>query len=244
MFGPGRANPDTLWLLCAARAAAAPLRNHLLRPRHTATNTVSTTPHRAPEDDLQDLAWLRATAAGDRAAFERLYCSHQPRLMRFLWRHVSRPELAEEIVNDALWVVWRQAGSFRGEAKVRTWITGITYRCMLRALRDGPPADEVSESLLMDFDLDALPGSADDEERRELRDWLAQGLKTLPAEQRMTLELAYLLGESCEEIAAIMGCAVGTVKARMFHARVRLRNVLPGLGGMAAATPVQQLRKE
>ena len=63
------------------------------------------------------------------------------------------------------------------------------------------------------------------------RDWLSQGLNSLPEEQRVTLELAYFMGESCEDIAAIMGCAVGTVKARMFHARVRLRNVLPALGG-------------
>ena len=186
--------------------------------------------------EQQDRAWLRATAAGDRTAFEHLYRRHQPRLLRFLWRFVSRPELAEEVVNDALWVVWRKAGDFRGDAKVRTWITGIAYRCMLRALRDGPSADEVNESGLVDFSLDAVPASAADEQRREARDWLAQGLKTLPEEQRVTLELAYLLGESCEGIAAIMGCAVGTVKARMFHARVRLRNVLPALGGAETST--------
>ncbi len=185
-----------------------------------------------PEDtDRQDLAWLQATALGDRAAFEQLYRRHQPRLLRFLWRSVPRIELAEEIVNEALWVVWRQAGSFRGEARVRTWITGIAYRCMLRALRDGPPAAEMNESGLPDFLLDALPADADEEARRVQRNWLAQGLKTLPEDQRLTLALAYLLGESCEEIASIMGCPVGTVKARMFHARVRLRNVLPALAG-------------
>jgi RNA polymerase sigma-70 factor, ECF subfamily len=56
-------------------------------------------------------------------------------------------------------------------------------------------------------------------------------LKTLPEDQRVTLELAYFMGCSCEEVAAVMGCAVGTVKARMFHARVRLRNVMPMLAG-------------
>jgi RNA polymerase sigma-70 factor, ECF subfamily len=192
------------------------------------------------DSELQDQAWLRATAHGDRVAFERLYRRHQPRLMRFLWRHVSRPELAEEIANDALWVVWRKAVDFRGEAKVRTWITGIAYRCMLRARRDGPGGDEINESGLSDFSLDALPSSDAERVRREDRDWLAKGLRTLPEEQRVTLELAYLLGESCEDIANIMGCAVGTVKARMFHARVRLRNVLPGLGGLARAEPGNQ----
>lgn len=187
--------------------------------------------------DAQDLAWLHAVAAGDKAAFERLYRRHHPRLLRFLWRFVPRPELAEEIVNDTLWVVWRKAADFRGQAKVRTWVTGIAYRCMLRALRDGPGADEINESGLADFSLDHLPAPVQDDSRRENLDWLSRGMSTLPEEQRITLELAYLMGESCEGIAAIMGCPVGTVKARLFHARVRLRNVLPALGGLAEPGP-------
>jgi RNA polymerase sigma-70 factor (ECF subfamily) len=181
--------------------------------------------------DVQDLAWLRATAAGDRVAFERLYRRHHPRLLRFLWRFVTRPELAEEVVNDTLWVVWRKAGDFRGDAKVRTWVTGIAYRCMLRALRDAPAADEINESGLSGFSLDHLPAAPAHDSRRDDLDWLARGMATLPEDQRVTLELAYVMGESCEGIAAIMGCPVGTVKARMFHARVRLRHVLPGLAG-------------
>jgi RNA polymerase sigma-70 factor (ECF subfamily) len=64
---------------------------------------------------------------------------------------------------------------------------------------------------------------------------LAHGLSTLPFEQRATLELAYFVGHSCEEIAAIMECPVNTVKARMFQARIKLRNLLPKLGGFADA---------
>jgi len=45
------------------------------------------------------------------------------------------------------------------------------------------------------------------------------------------MEMAYFLGHSCEEIAAIMSCPVNTVKARMFQARIKLRNLLPTLGG-------------
>jgi RNA polymerase sigma-70 factor, ECF subfamily len=182
-------------------------------------------------EDLQDLDWLRAAARGDRAAFAQLYRRHQPRQLRFLWRFIARRELAEEIVHESLWVVWSKAASFRGDARVRTWITGITYRCMLRALRDGPPSDEVNASALADFSFDSLPADEGSEAEREARNWLAHGLDTLPAEQRMTLELAYFMGETCEDIAAIMGCPVGTVKARLFHARVRLRTVLPALGG-------------
>ncbi len=64
-----------------------------------------------------------------------------------------------------------------------------------------------------------------------MQDWLTQGLEQLSAEQRLTLELAYHMGHSLEEIAAITDAPVGTVKARMFHAREKLRHYLPALGG-------------
>jgi RNA polymerase sigma-70 factor, ECF subfamily len=69
----------------------------------------------------------------------------------------------------------------------------------------------------------------------EVQDWLKQGLSQLPVEQRLTLELAYHMGHSLEEIAAITECPVGTVKARMFHAREKLRQYLPSLSGDAHA---------
>jgi len=46
------------------------------------------------------------------------------------------------------------------------------------------------------------------------------------------IELSYLLGYSCEEIAQIMECPVNTVKTRMFHAREKLRHLLPQLAGI------------
>lgn len=183
----------------------------------------------------RDLAWLRAAARGDRAAFENLYRHHHGRLTRFLLRFTARRDLIDDVVNDAMWIVWRKAADFRGDSKVSTWIIGVAYRCMLKALRDRLNGDEVNESSLDGVSLEHLGGADDGSSGHEVRDWLAHGLRTLPDDQRVTLELAYFMGETCEDIAAIMGCAVGTVKARMFHARVRLRNVLPALAGDASA---------
>lgn len=182
--------------------------------------------------DAEDLAALRATAAGDRLAFEQLYRRHFPRLARFLRRYTERTDLTEDVISKAMWVVWSRAAEFRGESKVSTWITGIAYRSMLKALRDGTQAAEVSEALLpTDFHEAASDGGAD----RELRDWIDKGLRLLPDDLRTTMELAYLLGLSCAEIATVMDCAEGTVKARMFNARLRLRNLMPALGGMTSA---------
>ncbi|MBT9493724.1 MAG: RNA polymerase sigma factor [Paucibacter sp.] len=174
-------------------------------------------------DEVLERQCLSRVAAGDRTAFEDLYRRLHPRLVRFLRRFCGRADLIDEVINDTLWVVWRQAASFRGDSKVSTWIIGIAYRSMLKALR-GVPVSELTEL----GEDESVAGASDD---AELRDWVACGLRSLPEDQRETLELAYFLGCSVDEIAAIMGCAAGTVKARMFRARLRLRTVMPLLGG-------------
>lgn len=188
--------------------------------------------------EQSDRVCLQAVVGRDRVAFERLYRQQHPRLARFLRRFTARHDLIDDVINDAMWVVWRNAAAFRGGSKVGTWIIGIAYRCMLKALRGTAPDDELGESALSDAQTEALANAnTDPADERERRDWLARGLRHLPDDQRVTLELAYFMGQSCEEIALVMGCAVGTVKARMFHARVRLRNSLPALGGQPAAGP-------
>jgi RNA polymerase sigma-70 factor (ECF subfamily) len=66
----------------------------------------------------------------------------------------------------------------------------------------------------------------------EIQDWLMHGLDHLSDEQRLPVELACRMGHSLEEIAAITGAPIGTVKARMFHARRNLRRHLPRLSGV------------
>ncbi|WP_077038372.1 RNA polymerase sigma factor [Pelomonas sp. KK5] len=181
----------------------------------------------AARAEALDRAELAASARGDRAAFERLYRRHFPRLARFLRRYTARADLTEDVINKALWVVWSKAGEFRGDSKASTWITGIAYRCMLKALRDGGAHTEAAE-LEAEIPVDDGPDT-------ELRDWVDKGLRLLPEDLRTTLELAYGAGLSCAEIGVLMGCAEGTVKARMFNARLRLRNLMPALGGLEPA---------
>jgi RNA polymerase sigma-70 factor (ECF subfamily) len=169
---------------------------------------------------------IRCIAEGDREALAALYRDYQPRLARFLSRHTRQEGLIEEVVNDTFWVVWKQAGQFRGDARVSTWIMGIAYRLALKAFRD---QDDLTR-----HDSDELLATTllcDPEGDRELRDWVGKGLRLLPEDQRMTVELVYGQGHTLEETAAIMDCPVGTAKARLFHARVRLRNLLPDLAG-------------
>lgn len=181
-------------------------------------------PSAATADD-RERQLLRLVASGDQQAFQVLYVGYHRRLARFLTRLTRRFDVAEEIINDTFWVVWRKADGFRGDSQVSTWIMGIAYRRALKALKHlqaispppGWPADE--------------PSVATDESQNadELHEMLDQALLHLPPEQRLVLELTYYLGHSCTEIAAIMDCPVNTVKTRMFHARRKLRALLPHL---------------
>jgi RNA polymerase sigma-70 factor (ECF subfamily) len=181
--------------------------------------------------DTADRALLQRMAEGDRAALETLYRGYHGRLCRFLSRLTRRPELIEEVVNDCMFIAWQHAGEFRGDARVSTWLMGIAYRCGLKALRrqgTGPIDELADEALLPDLD-----GGSDPAEDRELRDLLGKALEHLTADQRVVVELVYGIGHSLNEVAAIVQCPVGTVKARLFHARVKLLNVMPALSGEA-----------
>jgi RNA polymerase sigma-70 factor (ECF subfamily) len=131
--------------------------------------------------------------------------------------------------------VWQKSHEFRGASRVSTWIIGIAWRQALRALRrDGNTTGKRWESLAPD-EPQARETLLDDERDQ----WLAQGLASLPLEQRATLELAYFVGHSCQEIASIMDCPINTVKARMFQARLKLRNLLPKLEGIQQPTSLR-----
>src|SRR5258707_15777347 len=181
----------------------------------------------------RDGALLVAIAAGDRRALEELYLSYHRRLARFLWRFTPRYENVEEIINDTFMVVWQNAKDFRSASQVSTWIIGIAYRTALKSFRR--QKNHAGTGSIEDYPEQTVDPTLD----AEVHDWLKHGMSRLPIEQRLTLELAYHMGHSLEEIAAITDCPVGTVKARMFHAREKLRQYLPTLGGGAADLPAR-----
>ena len=172
----------------------------------------------------REVALIARVAEGDRRAFEELYHLYHRRMARFLTRLTRRYDIAEEVINDTFWVVWRKAHTFRGDSQPSTWILGIAYRKARNAFR---ASARLAEKNLQAED---LPLTNDEPaSNEELRDWLARALAELPLEQRLAVELCYELGHSCEEIATIMDCPVNTVKTRLFHARAKLQRLLPQL---------------
>jgi RNA polymerase sigma-70 factor (ECF subfamily) len=198
-----------------------------MKPEHTGGSRTERAAASATTGDQRDRALIERIARLDRAALKELYLLYHRRLARFLTRVTSRYDLAEEIINDTFWVVWQRADEFRGASNVSTWIMGIAYRRGLKALK---------RASVMQLGVNDTPDVENSGHEpwsgAERREWVNVALARLPSEQRLVLELAYHLGHSCEEIAIIMDCPVNTVKTRMFHARKKLRVLLPQLAGI------------
>lgn len=170
-------------------------------------------------------ALLAAVGRNDRRAFSELYRIYQPRLYGYLRRMVSSPVLIEEIVDDVMFVVWTDARKFRGRSAVSSWIFGIAYRRALSALRK-----EGRYQAPLVRDVDSTVAAKSPPADLEL---IGAGLAELSPDHRQVVELTYFCGFSYQEIAEIAGCPVNTVKTRMYHARRRLKVLLPRLAGEA-----------
>jgi RNA polymerase sigma-70 factor (ECF subfamily) len=138
------------------------------------------------------------------------------------------PSAVEEVLDDVMFVVWKDARRFRGDAAVSSWIFGIAYRKAMTAMRT---EGRYQAPLDRNADTSKIPGAS---ERHA--DWIQAALMQLSADHRQVVELTYFGGFTYREIAQIANCPVNTVKTRMFHARRRLKVLLPALAGQVKET--------
>lgn len=175
--------------------------------------------------ELEEARLIGQVALGQLTAFDALYRCYHPRLLRFLDRMTRRRDLADEVLNDTMFVVWNRAGSYNGQCKVSTWIFAIAHLKALKALQrlDEPVGDDDAESRPS-----PAPNPEQQLDHRQSRTMLRRALDGLSFDHRAVVELTYFHGADCREIAQIVDCPVATVKTRMFHARRHLKTSLLG----------------
>lgn len=169
-------------------------------------------------EDEQDALLLQRIERKEMSAFESLYKRYHGKLSRFVVSTLGRTDLADEIINDVMYVVWEKAASYDHQCKPSTWIFGIAYNKARKHFRSaGQPRIES----LNDFDADAETTGRHHHwlEQLERDDLCASILASLSSEHRAVIELTYFYGMHYREIGQIMGCPENTVKTRMFHAR-------------------------
>lgn len=173
---------------------------------------------RRTEQVLDEILVLLAQD-GDRGALERLAARWRPRHYAHARRVLGKEDGAADAVQEAWLGILKGLRRLRDPARFAAWSYAIvTRRCQdtLRRRRRSPEGEVTTD--LPD------PGTADPGTSHDLRVALAN----LPNQQRAVIGLYYLEGFSVAEISEALGIAEGTVKSRLYHARLALRRQFSG----------------
>ncbi len=163
---------------------------------------------------------------GDDAAFGALVEAHQARVFRAALAVLGSPEEAEDVAQEAFLTAHAKLHTFRGDAAFSTWVGRIAWRAALDRRRSlvrrlkrfvSPPEDEWPEPPAGDPSPEAqLLG-------REQRDRTRRAIAALPAGLRDALLMATAGDQPYEQVAAVLGIPVGTLKWRVSEARKRVK---------------------
>lgn len=159
--------------------------------------------------------------AADKADFRRELTEVVPHLRAFARGLCGRPDMADDLVQEAMMKAWAAQERFEPGTSMRAWTFVILRNAYLTDMRRNRFRGEYDEGVAERI----LTAPAGQEEPIHLAD-MHRALLTLPPERREALLLVGAGGFSYEEAAEICGCAVGTIKSRVGRARAALSGML------------------
>jgi len=175
-----------------------------------------------------DASLIAATLAGDSAAYGRLVQLYQDRLYNSLLRVLGSADDAADIVQDAFVQAYVKLDSFRGGSAFYTWLYRIAFNLAMSQRRRAHRETSLDQlkSLLGAEPLDGRPSAEADVLRHERAELVHSALAELSFEHRQILVLREIDGCRYDEIAEILDLPVGTVRSRLFRARLEMRDLL------------------
>ena len=176
-------------------------------------------------DQQLEVSTIRRAKEGEAAAFTELIEAHQLRLYRFLLRICGKPELAEDIVQDAFVRVLGNIDRFDERYRFSTWLFTIGRRLLLNSLQKHRPRSETDWLTSCEG---SSAGGDDEVTDREGRlatvEMLGEALDVLTPQQREIVVLYHHKDNSVHEISGLLGIPAGTVKSHLHRARRRMRD--------------------
>lgn len=171
---------------------------------------------------MTDLELVERVRRGDQRAFRTLYDGNVDRVYRLAYRMAGEDDLARDFTQETFLRAYQRIDQFRGDAAFSTWLHTIAVSVALNGLR------AVARHRTRERSLDAAAhvGGGSIRLEPDAKDRLRQAVDALPEIYRTVFLMHDLEGFSHEEIAEVVGVAVGTSKARLFRARARLREAL------------------
>jgi RNA polymerase sigma-70 factor (ECF subfamily) len=190
-------------------------------------------------DRVTDEELVARAREGDAAAFGELVLRHQSAVYRAALAAVGVPSDADDVAQEAFLLAYMRLGSFRGAASFKTWLLTITWNRAInrrrantrwwRRIVDIGPGDIAFVSTSNTPEQAAAAG----ELQRDIRDAIAR----LPRKLRDALLLAHSGEHSYQEIGAMLGAPIGTIKWRVSEARRVVKATLLACGYGDAGRP-------
>jgi RNA polymerase sigma-70 factor (ECF subfamily) len=159
--------------------------------------------------------------AGDAEAYEQLLRRHSDAAYRVVCAVLHDPQQAEDVLQDCFVAAHASLHRFDCRRPFAPWMKGIAARCALAANRSEYRAGNAPALPARGADSPAMAAA-----RNDLQAAVREAVLALPERQQMAIRLFALEDASVAEVAEIMGCAVGTVKAHLHRARETLRGLL------------------
>lgn len=173
-------------------------------------------------------------AAGNRLAMRVLFARYNQRVFRFALRLVQSETLAEDVVSEVFFDVWRKASTFEGRAQVSTWLLGITRNKALDARKARSTETWDEDAALAVEDPAANPEV--EYQKKDTRAVMRKCLGQLSPTHREIIDLVYYQEMSIKQIADLLAIPENTVKTRMFYARKRLAALVEAAGAARPET--------
>ena len=187
----------------------------------------------------EDAPLVRLARSGDTDAFGRLVARHESRVYALIARVLGTHGTADDVddtAQDVFVQAWRALPRFREEARFSTWLhriaTNMAIKQWHRVKRRVPTvaAEDLPNTIRAALASEG-PGpeeiAAQKARDRDLRD----AIEKLPEKQRTVILLHYFEDYGCDEIAALLGCSVGTVWSRLHYGCRKLRDTAGWLAG-------------
>ncbi|MBK9436070.1 MAG: ECF RNA polymerase sigma factor SigK [Micrococcales bacterium] len=188
---------------------------------------LATVPDSGPEPPPDDASLIARVARGDESAYESLFDRYASGAYGLAVRVVRDPDLARDIVQEAMLQVWTHAPRYdRKQGSVRAWLFTLVHRRAVDRIRSEQAGSDREKKVgRAAFERPHDHVSADVERGLEIRR-VRVALDDLTPLQREAIELAYFRGYTHTQVAEVLDIPLGTAKTRLRDGLIRLRDSL------------------
>lgn len=180
-------------------------------------------------NELDDRRLIHETLNGSQAAFQALIEKYQQRIFRLLQRFTrGQAHETEDLAQDVFLKVFKRLHTFQFESAFYTWL----YRIAMNTATDHvqrkrrSPVQSVEDPIIYEKGESERSNPGRGMMEREFGKVAHEVLEKMPEKYRLILQLREFEELSYDEIAKILGCALGTVESRLFRAREKFRSIL------------------